>query len=60
MTVKKSTKSKVSEKKIFTDSTYPVKRIYQKSPKKKPTEDAGKYPFTRGIHPGMFRERFGL
>ena len=58
MAIKKPIKSKVSEKKIFTDSTYPVKRIYQKSPKKKPTEDAGKYPFTRGIHPGMFRERF--
>ena len=51
-------KSKAPEKKIFTDSTFLVKRIYQKSSKKKPTEDAGSYPFTRGIHPGMFRERF--
>jgi len=58
MAIKKSVKSKTPEKKIFTDSEYSVKRIYQKSPKKKPTEDAGKYPFTRGIHPGMFRERF--
>jgi len=58
MATKKLTKSKDPEKKIFTDSEYSVKRIYQKSPKKKPAEDAGKYPFTRGIHPGMFRERF--
>ena len=58
MAAKKVTKSKKPEKKIFTDSEYSVKRIYQKSSKKKPSEDAGKYPFTRGIHPGMFRERF--
>ena len=58
MAAKKSTKSKAPEKKIFTDSEYSVKRIYQKSNKKKSSEDAGKYPFTRGIHPGMFRERF--
>ena len=50
-------KSKAPEKKIFTDSTFLVKRIYQPS-KKRPTEDAVTYPFTRGIHPGMFRERF--
>ena len=50
-------KSKTPEKKIFTDSTFLVKRIYQSS-KKRSTEDAGTYPFTRGIHPGMFRERF--
>ena len=55
MAAKKPTKSKTPEKKIFTDSTYAVKRIYQKSSKKRPTEDAGTYPFTRGIHPGMFR-----
>ena len=54
MAVKKLTKSKTLAKKIFTDSTYPVKRVYQKSTKKRPVEDAGKYPFTRGIHPGMF------
>jgi len=51
-------KSKESGKIIFTDSNFPVKRIYQKSSKKRPTEDSGKYPFTRGIHSGMFRERF--
>ncbi len=55
MAAKKSNKP---EKKIFTDSNFLVKRIYQRSSKKKPIEDAGTYPFTRGIHPGMFRERF--
>jgi methylmalonyl-CoA mutase N-terminal domain/subunit len=57
MATKKS-KSKEPEKKIFTDSNFPVKRIYQKSSKKRTTEDAGKFPFTRGIHPGMYRDRF--
>ncbi|MCE2506306.1 MAG: methylmalonyl-CoA mutase [Nitrosopumilaceae archaeon] len=56
--VAKKSKTKKSEKKVFTDSSFQVKRIYQKSSKKRPTEDAGKYPFTRGIHPGMFRDRF--
>ena len=51
-------KKSKSEKDIFTDSNFRVKRIYQKSTKKRPTEDAGKFPFTRGIHPGMYRERF--
>jgi len=51
-------KKKEDKKEIFTDSNFPVKRIYQKSSKKRPKEDAGKYPFTRGIHPGMYRDRF--
>ena len=58
MAEKKPSKSKEPEKKIFTDSNFLVKRIYQKSKKTKPTEDSGKYPFTRGIHPGMYRQRF--
>ena len=55
MATKKSTKP---AKKIFTDSNFEVKRIYQKSSKKKSMGDSGKYPYTRGIHPGMYRERF--
>ncbi len=51
-------KSKEPEKKIFTDSKFEVKRIYQKSSKKKSIEDSGKYPYTRGIHPEMYRSRF--
>ncbi len=37
---------------IFTDSNFEVKRIYGD------TEDAGAYPYTRGIHAGMYRDRF--
>ena len=48
--------SKPSEKKIFTDSNFAVKRIYRAS-KKKPDADSGKFPFIRGIHPGMYRDR---
>ena len=58
MEKKKSPKPKATGKKIFTDSNFPVKRIYQKSSKKRVTEDSGKYPFTRGIHSEMYRERF--
>ena len=43
---------------IYTDSSFLVKRIYKKSSKKKKSEDAGRYPYIRGIHPAMFRERF--
>ena len=43
---------------VYTDSSFLVKRIYKKSSKKQKSEDAGRYPYTRGIHPGMFRERF--
>jgi len=42
MATKKSTKSKEPEKKIITDSNFPVKRIYQKSSKKRTVEDSGK------------------
>jgi len=58
MAEKKSTKAKTPAKKIFTDSNFSVKRIYQRSSKKRIPEDSGKYPFTRGIHPEMYRERF--
>ena len=50
--------AKEETKKIVTDSNFPVKQFYQKSAKKKPKEEPGKYPFTRGIHAGMYRERF--
>ena len=43
----------------FTDSNFEVKRIYsrKKSGAAATTGDAGRYPFTRGIHPGMYRDR---
>ena len=40
MTEKKS--KKTPTKKIFTDSNFPVKRIYQNSSKKRTPEDSGR------------------
>lgn len=45
-------------KTIKTDSGIPIKRVYD--PKVKPRsrdEKPGKFPYTRGIHPGMYRDR---
>src|SRR6478752_2338107 len=45
-------------KSIKTDSNIPVKRFYDSKVKpKSKTEEPGKYPYTRGIHPGMYRDR---
>jgi len=55
--VKKMAKKK-STKKIITDSEIKVKPFYQKTSKKIITEKPGKFPFTRGIHEGMYRDRF--
>ncbi len=42
----------------FTDSNFEVKRIYsRKKSGAAAAGDAGRYPFTRGIHPGMYRDR---
>lgn len=48
----------VADKSFVTDSSIPIKRIYQKHAKSRPKEDSGKYPFTRGIHSDMYRSRF--
>jgi len=45
-----------NNKEYFTDSQIPIKPLYNKSKTK--NEEPGKYPFTRGIHAGMYRERF--
>ncbi|MXY61104.1 MAG: methylmalonyl-CoA mutase [Cenarchaeum sp. SB0665_bin_23] len=37
---------------VFTDSNFEVNRIYGDA------QDAGTYPYTRGIHAGMYRDRF--
>ena len=50
-------KKQKSEKKIVTDSNIPVKQFYKKSTKSS-KEEPGKFPFTRGIHAGMYRDRF--
>ena len=46
-------KKQKSEKKIVTDSNIPVKQFYKKSTKSS-KEEPGKFPFTRGIHAGMY------
>src|SRR5437879_6182805 len=44
--------------KIKTDSNIPVKRFYDSKVKpRSKNEQPGKPPFTRGIHPGMYRDR---
>lgn len=51
--------SKKSE--IKTDSGFPVKEVYNRkdiSRKSVDGEKPGKYPFTRGIHDTMYRQRF--
>ncbi len=45
-----------NNKPIYTDSQIPIKPVHQFSKKSK-NEEPGKYPFTRGIHAGMYRER---
>ena len=46
-----------NNKSFFTDSEIPIKQFYASSKKSKP-ESPGKYPFTRWIHQGMYRDRF--
>jgi len=41
-----------------TDSNIPVKRLYDSKVKPRSKEEKpGKFPYTRGIHPGMYRDR---
>src|SRR5215218_10397517 len=46
-------------KKVKTDSGIPVKRIFSSKDIKSGSgeEDAGKFPYTRGLYPNMYRER---
>ena len=44
-------------KQFVTDSSIPIKSFYQLSSKNSKKEEPGKYPFTRGIHAGMYRDR---
>ena len=50
-------KEKIKPKQFVTDSNIPVKSIYYRRPKKSKDTESGKYPFTRGIHSGMYRDR---
>ncbi|HXW12071.1 MAG TPA: methylmalonyl-CoA mutase family protein, partial [Nitrososphaeraceae archaeon] len=52
--------SKQEVKKIKTDSGIPVKRIFSSKDLTSMTdgdEEAGKFPYTRGLYPEMYRER---
>src|SRR5918996_1308400 len=42
-----------------TDSGIPVKRVYSRklAPKNTDDEEPGKFPYTRGLYPNMYRER---
>src|SRR4030095_16347879 len=55
-TEKKSRPAEPEEKKYFTDSGIEIKRIYKKL-QNPLDEDAGAYPFTRGIHASMYRDK---
>ena len=48
--------TKLSEN-FKTDSKIPVKRAYKKKDLARYDEEPGKYPFTRGLYPNMYRER---
>ena len=50
-------KEKIKPKQVVTDSNIPVQPIYYGQSKKSKNKDSGKYPFTRGIHSGMYRDR---
>ena len=54
------TMAKQEIKKIRTDSGIPVKRIFSSKDlvdKTVDNEEAGRYPYTRGLYPNMYRER---
>src|SRR5262245_17532123 len=48
-------------KQVSTDSGIPVKRLYNSKTRAKPdttaNEQPGKFPFTRGVYPAMYRQR---
>ena len=48
-------KEKAKPKQFVTDSNIPVKPIYDQP--KNADGNPGEYPFTRGIHSGMYRDR---
>ena len=55
-----SKKAAAPQSNPFTDSNFEVRRIYSRKKSgaaAAATGDAGRFPFTRGIHPGMYRDR---
>ena len=51
-----SEKQDKQEKKITNDSGIEIKRVYQTDDKSH-NENPGEFPFTRGIHPSMYRDK---
>ena len=51
----KQEKKKLRKESFETESGIPVQRVYYK--KDVPDEEPGEFPFTRGIHPEMYRSR---
>jgi methylmalonyl-CoA mutase N-terminal domain/subunit len=48
----------MAAEKIKTDSSIQVKRVFSKKDARRDSrEDPGKYPYTRGLYPSMYRER---
>jgi len=45
------------KQKFETDSGIPIQRVYQSLPEGFTTENPGEFPFTRGVHEGMYRSR---
>ena len=49
------------DERVITDSGIEIKRLYEEDDVKPGLEERlgepGEYPFTRGIHPGMYRDR---
>src|SRR5665811_946619 len=47
----------MSDKKIVTDSGIPIEPVYSQPDEPIELAPAGEFPYTRGIHPGMYRSR---
>lgn len=46
-----------TEREIITDSGIRLERVYSALPEVPDFSEPGEYPYTRGIHPGMYRSR---
>ena len=46
-----------SDPRRFTDSGIEVAPVYRRPAHEAPLEDPGEFPYTRGIHPDMYRTR---
>src|SRR5690606_24847901 len=49
--------AQTEERRITTDSGIDIERVYTAPDEPYDLPEPGEYPFTRGIHPGMYRSR---